>query len=427
MLSHEENEILTRVGPGTPMGNLMREYWIPAVRSDELPVPDGDPVRVRLLCENLIAFRATSGKVGLLQSHCPHRGTSLFFGRNEQEGLRCVYHGWKYDTTGQCVDMPSEPLESNFKSKVKARAYPCVERGGVVWTYMGPREVPPPLPDIEPNMVASFVETQQAECNWLQSMENNMDTTHLSFLHYGSVGDAEARRGDGELGRGGIYSISDRSPRYNVIETASGASYAASRVAPENRLQYRIMHFHFPFFTQSPQADLHKNCRFVAVVPMDDTHTMIWQMWTEPRTYNRTELLPNTSDLLGRFRPAVNLANDLNIDREIQRTDKTTMGFTGINTFNNQDRGITESQGPIVDRTTEHLGTIDEMIIRVRRLLIGAAKALRDDGVLPPGVDQPEVYRQRSGTIVLPKEIDVWEATRELCEGFKDVKVGAVH
>jgi phthalate 4,5-dioxygenase len=155
MLSSGDNELLCRVGPGTPMGNLLRQYWIPVLISNELPAADSPPVRVRLLGENLIAFRVTSGTVGLIQNHCPHRGASLFFGRNEEEGLRCVYHGWKYDVTGQCVDMPSEPEEGNVKSKIRARAYPCVERNNIVWTYMGPREVPPPLPDIEPNLMAT--------------------------------------------------------------------------------------------------------------------------------------------------------------------------------------------------------------------------------------------------------------------------------
>ena len=154
MLSREDNELLCRVGPGTPMGALLRQYWIPTLLSSELPEPDGAPVRVRILGEDLIGFRATSGRVGLIQNHCPHRGTSLFFGRNEAEGLRCVYHGWKFDCEGFCVDMPSEPPESTFKSKVRATAYPCVERNDVVWAYLGPRPTPPPLPDLEPNMLA---------------------------------------------------------------------------------------------------------------------------------------------------------------------------------------------------------------------------------------------------------------------------------
>src|SRR3954469_11986033 len=152
MLSAKDNETLCHVGKGTPMGDLMREYWIPALRSDELPSPDCPPLRLRLLGENLIAFRVTSGAVGLIQNACPHRGASLFFGRNEEEGLRCVYHGWKFDVTGACVDMPSEPAESNFKTKVRTVAYPCAERSGMIWTYMGPRQMAPPLPDLLPNL-----------------------------------------------------------------------------------------------------------------------------------------------------------------------------------------------------------------------------------------------------------------------------------
>src|SRR2546422_6878683 len=152
MLSREDNELLCRVGRDTPTGNLLRQYWIPALMSSELPERDGAPVRVRLLGENLIAFRVTSGKIGLIQNHCPHRGASLFFGRNEEEGLRCVYHGWKYDLNGQCVDMPSEPSESNFKSKIRATAYPTHERNGLVWVYMGPEELKPEFPEYEWNV-----------------------------------------------------------------------------------------------------------------------------------------------------------------------------------------------------------------------------------------------------------------------------------
>src|SRR5215212_3111106 len=149
MLTKEENELLTQVGPGTPMGDLMRQYWIPMLLSSELAEPDGPPLRMRLLGEELITFRDSNGQVGLLGANCPHRGAGLFFGRNEEAGLRCVYHGWKFDTTGACVDMPSEPAESNFKHKVKTTAYPCVENGGIVWTYMGTEDPPPPLPDLE--------------------------------------------------------------------------------------------------------------------------------------------------------------------------------------------------------------------------------------------------------------------------------------
>src|SRR5579872_4106893 len=172
MLSKIDNETVCRVGPGTTIGQLMREYWVPALLSSELPTPDSDPVRVVLLGEKLIAFRDTNWQVGLIQNHCPHRGASLFFGRNEEAGLRCVYHGWKFDVTGQCIDMPNEPAESNFKNKVKATAYPCRERGGVIWGYMGPRVTPPPLPDIEGNALEGSVATATMhECNYLQMGE----------------------------------------------------------------------------------------------------------------------------------------------------------------------------------------------------------------------------------------------------------------
>src|SRR5690349_9620710 len=190
MLSREENELVTRVGPGTPMGNFMREYWVPAMLSSELPAEDADPVRVLLLGEQLIAFRDSNGQVGLIQNNCPHRGASLFFGRNEEAGLRCVYHGWKFDVHGTCVDMPNEPVESDFKHKAKAAAYPCRERNGLVWAYMGARQTPPPLPDIEANNLPEgeyAVGAIQRECNYLQGLEGDIDTSHFSFLHFGAA------------------------------------------------------------------------------------------------------------------------------------------------------------------------------------------------------------------------------------------------
>src|SRR5256885_4110845 len=173
MLSRDDNELLCRIGPGSPMGNLMRQYWVPAGLSSELPEPDGAPLRVRLLGEDLIAFRVSSGAVGLIQNSCPHRGASLFYGRNEAEGLRCVYHGWKFDVAGHCVDMPIEPAESNFKDKIRATAYPCQERSGVIWTYMGSRATPPQLPDLEPNLLPDGeyqIGKAFRECNWFQGV-----------------------------------------------------------------------------------------------------------------------------------------------------------------------------------------------------------------------------------------------------------------
>ena len=186
MLTAANNEAITHTGPGTPMGEYLRRYWIPALCSRELAEPDGPPRRVRLLSEDLIAFRTTSGEVGLVQNACPHRGASLFFGRNEEEGLRCVYHGWKFDVTGRCVDMPSEPAESNFKTKVTARAYPTIERGGFVWAYMGPAELQPVLPEYGWTLVPDghvLTSRRIQECNYLQAIEGGIDSAHVPFLH----------------------------------------------------------------------------------------------------------------------------------------------------------------------------------------------------------------------------------------------------
>src|SRR5215208_942658 len=181
MLSTSENDLLCRVGAGTPMGDLFRNYWLPALRSDELPSPDCPPARLRILGENLIAFRTTSGAVGLVQNACPHRGASMFFGRNEEEGLRCVYHGWKFDVAGTCVEMPNEPPESNFKNKVHLTAYPAREWGGLIWMYMGPRDREPELPQLEWARVPEShrrIGKWIQDVNYAQCLEGEIDTSH---------------------------------------------------------------------------------------------------------------------------------------------------------------------------------------------------------------------------------------------------------
>src|SRR5947209_4356471 len=186
MVSLQENEFLCRVGPGAPMGELFRRFWLPALLPDEIPEPDCPPVRLRLLGEDLVAFRDSNGQVGVVGTHCPHRGASLFFGRNEEEGLRCVYHGWKFDVQGNCVDMPNEPAESNFKQKVHATAYPARDWGGLVWVYMGPKELQAELPQLEWTQVPEshrFVSKWYQETNYMQGYEGDIDSSHSSFLH----------------------------------------------------------------------------------------------------------------------------------------------------------------------------------------------------------------------------------------------------
>ncbi len=438
MLSKEDNELITHVGPGTPMGTLMRQYWLPAMLSSELSEPDCTPVRLMLLNEKLIAFRDSNGKVGILADACPHRGASLFFGRNEECGLRCVYHGWKFDVDGACVDMPNEPAESNFKHKVKAVSYPCQERGGLVWTYMGPRETPPPLPEIESNMLGeeSTAIAMQRECNWVQTMEGDIDTVHTGMLHYGSL-----RPEDQPKGTFAEYVLKDRAPRYEVIDTPGGATYGAYRPGRPGEQYWRIAQFMFPIFTIAPQGLLGRGKFCTAWVPMDDHHTLTIFMMPKSRQLLRQQqsvnvpadnttnpppalstlnalVKPNTTEWLGRFRTHQTLANDFKIDREVQRKNEGIEGYTGISGVPIQDQAIQESMGPIYNRTNEHLGTSDAMVIRVRRRLLAAAKALEEDGTTPPGVDDPTVYHVRAGGTYLPEGVDWVEATKDLRRAF---------
>jgi phenylpropionate dioxygenase-like ring-hydroxylating dioxygenase large terminal subunit len=435
MLSKEDNDLLCRVGPGTPMGDLFRQYWLPAIRSDELPGPDSPPVRVMLLGEKLIGFRMTSGKVGLVADACPHRGASMFFGRNEEEGLRCVYHGWKFDGSGTCVDMPSEPAESNFKNKVRLGAYPTRERNGIIWAYMGPREVPPPLPDIEANLLnkdAEKIKVLYRPNNWMQGIEGELDTIHFVFLHMGSE-----RPEDQTPGSFNAYQFAQRAGKFVVRDSDFGCSYGVYRPAEADTYYWRIGHVFFPFYAEQAAGDLGPIAKMNAYVPMDDDHTLQWEIHVrtdggDSRSYNmpinRGEMpdineklplfthgvyVPQTTDWFGRFRLTQNMDNDYLIDRESQANGSS---YTGIPGIRQQDMAMTETMGPIYARDNEHLGTTDSMIIRARRRWIAAAKALRDLGIVPPGVDDPTVYRQRSGECILPRSEDWWEGSRSLRE-----------
>ncbi len=422
-MRREDNELLTRVGPGTLMGGLIREYWIPALRSDELVV-DGEPIRLRLLGENLVAFRSTNGQVGLLDHRCPHRCASLFFGRNEEGGLRCVYHGWKFDANGQCVDMPGEPPESDFKNKVRTTSYPCLERSGLVWAYLGPREEPPPLPALEASMLSEeerMIQPAMRACNWLQALEGDIDTSHFGFLHMGS-----AKPEDFNEGTTAKYYLADRAPRYEVVASASGTMYGAFRPAEEDSYYWRVAQFLFPFWTMPPAGKIEDHVIVRAWVPIDDENTMFWNLSKKRKSGNspvpttasgRTpsglslgfDYLPNTTDWLGRWRLAANQNNDYRIDRGVQ-DDGSYSGIQGVHL---QDQAITESMGPISDRTHERLGSSDQMIIQTRRRLIEVARAFHDRGSIPPGVDNPEVYdKVRGGEMVLPRKTD-WRATYE--------------
>jgi len=417
---------------------------------------------VRLLGENLIGFRTTAGKVGLLGDLCPHRCASLFYGRNEEEGLRCIYHGWKYDVTGACVDQPGEPEESRFESRIFATAYPCVERNGVVWTYMGPRRARPvakgdpsftvevsgmgpvsglpPVPDIEANMQADPTRVNRTlrHCNWLQALEGDIDTVHSEYLH------APARINLEDLtpGTGSYYRHRLRKPfKLSAVDTPFGTSYGAYRPAEENTTYWRIAHFLFPCSTETPSPAAGSSMEYRMWVPVDDEHVLRWTL--RPRNLRPRpsgngsggarptavgagredggsfDYLPNTSDWLGRFRPVQRAENDYLIDRGEQKA----VDYTGIRGGAiMEDTAVTESMGALLDRTKEHLGVSDTMIVRTRQRLLSAVRALADEGVVPPGVDNPGVYRTRAGWLILPDGVDWWEGSRELRETFVDLR-----
>jgi phenylpropionate dioxygenase-like ring-hydroxylating dioxygenase large terminal subunit len=427
VLTQEENELICRVGPGTPMGNLFREYWLPAMLTEEVPNPDSDPVRILMLGEQLIGFRDTNGNVGLIQNNCPHRGASLFFGRNEEAGLRCVYHGWKFATDGTCVDMPNEPAESDFKSKVKAVAYPTVERGGIVWAYLGPRATPPQLPDLEGNMLpGAQAWAYQQSANWFQILEGHIDTAHVSFLHYGGIQPEDVPQGTFSE-----YQLRQRSAHFEVIDTEGGASYAARRPAYDGTVYWRVAQWIFPSFSMAPPGVLGLGKRNACEVPLDDHHTITYQMSVSRgrpggngpnATMNPIPMQPRTTEWYGRYQPIVQPNNDFLIDRKLQRENRGSAGYTGITGIAMQDAAITSSMGPIYDRRQERLGTSDAMVIRVRRRLIAAIRAHMQNGTVPPGVDTPEAYRVRSGGVLLPEGADWVDATRELRTAFVDHK-----
>ena len=247
MLTKEQNELLTQVGSSTPMGELMRQYWIPFYLSNDLEA-DGPPQRVRLLGEDLIVFRATSGQVGLVGNHCPHRGASLFFARNEEDGLRCVYHGWKYDVSGACVDMPNEPPESNFKHKIQHTAYPVQERNGILWTYMGQSADLPELPNFEWNSVPTdqvHYSIRIADNNFMQPIEGEYDTTHIGFLHQGNQNEQadlsfieSVLRPQGKYEKGWTWNEIGRrykAPRWETADTDYGVLVGSRRDLGERR------------------------------------------------------------------------------------------------------------------------------------------------------------------------------------------------
>jgi phthalate 4,5-dioxygenase oxygenase subunit len=399
MLSAKDNAYVTQVGPGTPMGNLFRRYWLPALLAEELPEADCPPIRLKLLGEELVAFRATSGKPAVLDTWCPHRNANLFWGRNEQEGLRCVYHGWKFDAEGACVDMPNEPPRSQFKDKIKQPAYRAVDRAGVIWVYMGPQELEPEIPELEWTLVPEGqrnVSKRIQACNWLQNLEGEVDSSHANFLHAQLGPDRKPIRNDER--------DEDLHPVFSVLETDYGLAICARRDAGPDKYYWRITPFMLPSYTIIP-GQYGGNWTFTGAVPMDDT-----SMIGITATWNPSQAVPKRPfvDVDGSYFPIQNKDNDYLIDREAQKT----VSYTGIRGVRVQDMAVQEDQrGPISDRTTEHLGSSDAGVISTRRRLTAQARALAE-GAEPSQPRTPGVYRVRSMAILADRSIP-WQELME--------------
>lgn len=420
MLTREENELLTRVGVGTPMGDLMRQYWIPVLLSSELQAGHRTK-RVRLLGEDLVAFRTPGGKVGLMNEFCPHRRASLYFGRIEETGLRCVYHGWQFALDGQCRDMPNEPVESEFKEKVCLSAYPCAERGGVVWTYMGSSSTPPGLPDLEWTLVPDenrLVSKFYQYCNYFQALESGIDPSHVSFLHgILSPDNTDVLRDLEKAEAGfGLASRLARAPYLEVADTDYGALLGARRDTGEGTYYWRITQFHMPFHTMPPtEATADPILQSHMWIPVDDEHLVNWciswhptrELSAEERAAARAGLgihimnyAPPTNEAYGDIRPLAAQQNDYLIDWEAHHNSK----FFGVPGVGAQDKAITESQTPIYDRTQERLGRSDIGIIRIRKCLMDAALALKHHGTPPPGLAS-ESHLIRPASVLLPQDV----------------------
>lgn len=406
MLARAQQELLTRTGPGTLMGTLFRRYWIPALLAEELPEPDCPPVRVKLMSERLIAFRDSQGRLGLMDEFCAHRGVSLWFGRNEQSGLRCPYHGWKYDVTGQCVEVPSEPEESGFCKKITLKSYPLVERGGVLWTYMGPAQFKPELPAFEWATVAPahrFVSKWLEQCNHLQAMEGGIDSSHVSFLHRFDVDKDPLHRDS----KGPAYSIADPDPKLEVSESKSGLLIKSRRNADPGNYYWRITQWIMPWYTLIPPYGQHP-ITGNAWVPIDDASCWVFVIGyhpTRPLTAHEVTAMRAGEGIFvknfdGSYRPRANRDNDYLMDRAAQKAGQTFSGVRGISA---QDAAVQESMGTVQDRDKENLASTDNAIILARQRLMKAASDLQK-GLAPPALD-PETHKVRSASVVLPKDV----------------------
>jgi phthalate 4,5-dioxygenase len=412
MMTPEENDLLCRVEGDAPMGQLMRRHWIPACLSEEVAEPDGAPVKIRLLGEDLVVFRDSDGRLGVLDEYCPHRRASLALGRNEECGLRCLYHGWKMDVEGNVLEMASEPPESGFVEKVKHKAYPAREAGGFVWTYMGPAAE---MPEFEQPAWAPTPETQvsiakvHVGCNWAQVLEGQIDSAHSSSLHSSDMRPARvdsAKAADTHW----LRPSTDKAPRLAVERTSYGFHYAAIRRPIVNSATHDYIRktvYIAPFTALIPPNNAY-NVTSV-IVPADDTNTVFhFIAWRESgnidqEAWRKFNVAQPGIDLDRNFRNLRNRANNYGQDRNLMKLGD----FTGIKGIPNQDIAMWETMGKIADRTRERLGASDLAVVEFRRLMVEAAQAMRDGGPAL-GTTAPHIphAKIRSYEAVVPKNTD---------------------
>jgi len=401
-LNTEDAKILSEIDAGTPMGDLLRRYWWPVALTSEVSNPDSAPIRIRILGEKLILFRDTNGKLGLLEEFCPHRRVSLFYGRNEQCGIRCGYHGWKFDVDGNCVEVPFEKNNPAFAQKIKIKSYPAVQLGKAIWAYLGDTSQQPPLPGWDVCNLPedhTYISKSMQDCHWLQALEGNIDPEHVLFLHRGDL-----------FAEPHFDGIGDHHPVYDVRETEFGIVNGVRRDARDNQYFWRVNPWVLPsYIGVAVRYGGPVSGRFW--VPIDDKTTMVWTTDHHPtRPFSESEVAGfnrsvHVKNIPGTDIPVANKSNEYQIDRENQAMGHTA---TGIQTIQLQDRSLQESMGYLVDRTKENLCGSDNAIIIARKMLLKAAKS----NSKPPGQD-PSHQKTWQMQLLISKEIDFLEEARK--------------
>ncbi len=422
MLTVEENELLTRSGPDTPMGQYFRRFWQPIALSEELAEPDGDPVRVTLLGEDLVGFRDTEGRIGLIDSYCPHRGANMFYGRNEECGLRCVYHGWKFGVDGKAMDLPNVPPGVRMHDTMRIKAYPTREYGGFVWAYLGPEsDKLPEVPQLEFGKVEDrkrYVSKQRIECNWVQIMEGDLDTSHFSFLHMPAPSLAATENKDANSPNRHLeWMRRDGRPKFDLLDHDVGFVAGGARATDDDgELYWRLTQFMLPSHGTGPATVPGETYYGFTLVPTTDTGCWMYcYAWNPERDLHDAELAKIKqghgifAELGPDYMPVRNRSNDYQIDRE----DQKHRTYTGVKGTAEQDIMIQQSQGWIADRTRDNLTATDAAVVHFRRLLIEQARALAEDGKEPSAPGDHEAYCTRPGAWVAKSDKELEEVLSE--------------